>query len=83
MDRSYDDALRICREAIASQEAWPSLRMLYHDLAKLLPQRSEWQQQVFVLLAEIRQCINDDRRMAAQRKIIAIESLVKEFPETS
>jgi hypothetical protein len=34
------------------------------------------QQKLFVLLAEIRQCINDDHLMAAQRKITAIEDLL-------
>jgi hypothetical protein len=32
---------------------------------------------LFILLAEIRQCINDDKLMAAQRKVMAIEELVR------
>jgi hypothetical protein len=38
------------------------------------------QQKLFVLLAEIRQCINDNHLMAAQRKILAIEDLLREPP---
>lgn len=34
-------------------------------------------QKMFVLLAEIRQCINDDNLMAAQRKVMAIETMLK------
>jgi len=36
-------------------------------------------QKIFVLLSEIRHCINDDRLMEAQRKVFAIEALVKEL----
>ncbi len=34
-------------------------------------------QKMFVLLAEIRHCINDDRLMAAQRKVTAVETILK------
>lgn len=37
-------------------------------------------QKMFVLLAEIRQCINDDNLMAAQRKVMAIETMLKAQP---
>ncbi len=36
-------------------------------------------EKILVLLSEIRQCINDDRLMAAQRKIMAIESILQEI----
>jgi hypothetical protein len=44
------------------------------------PPQEEWtdKQKMFVILAEIRQCINDDHLMAAQRKVMAIETLLKE-----
>lgn len=34
-------------------------------------------QKMFTLLAEIRHCINDDRLMEAQRKVMAIEDILK------
>jgi hypothetical protein len=37
------------------------------------------QQKIFVLLAEIRRCINDDKLMPAQRKILALEEIVRLF----
>lgn len=37
-------------------------------------------QKIFVLLSEIRQCINDDRLMAAQRKVMAIETILRQYP---
>ncbi len=35
---------------------------------------------MFVLLSEIRRCINDDKLMAAQQKVLAIETIVKGVP---
>ncbi len=35
-------------------------------------------EKIFVLLAEIRQCINDDHLMAAQRKVMAIEAVMQQ-----
>jgi hypothetical protein len=32
---------------------------------------------MFVLLSEIRHCINDDHLMAAQRKVLAVETILK------
>jgi hypothetical protein len=37
-------------------------------------------QKMFVLLSEIRQCINDDHLVAAQRKVLAVEAMLKEEP---
>lgn len=34
-------------------------------------------QMIFVLLAEIRRCINDDNLIAAQNKILAVETIFK------